>query len=778
MTDCCLIKKVATVEVYENKNEVRAYGFMVGDRNTPIMEVRFKHLWGEDNLSGCKLRWIIVDDVGSLLVGEVPIQEDNTATIKLPNELFTGERRMKVQLTVASCDGGRILNLQQFTDLKVINNLATNEVVEPVYNILINTLYDESQKYLKELEISYTEKYGGLENLYLTAKSSLEEYLVNAENGGNAEFLQGYVPFNFSRVENTIAELQASTKYNLGDVVEVLGYYTAGDGANHKRKIADADDGSGVQLANGLWANIVHSGEVNVSWFGAKNDIELPQDVFFNKAINFTASRIIFEGTYYVENLTLRIAKDFIGNNATLRPTNNSECVFKVRKEVANRTIGGFTIYGLKPNGSKVNVGCDFHFFHYGSEFMDFNISDCVTGLKLNECWSSIYRNFRIRRCDVGIHFNNWLEPNLSELDGNVNDNLFIRGVIQNNVTGILFNRQKGFGLQNSFKQIHFEANDTAIHNYYYNQELGMDCISFEGNGKCFKSEGIGSIDASSGNVILSNVMCLVGKTDSTPFLMEGSIKNFSISGIISTVVKYDDYTLLKNIIKINNGFSCILNLTYEFNEHHIQRNFLLNDINCTYIRGATVITSSDSKTRALNKDLFQDIVIRGNVGWNKKPEAYLTFFGLSENFESDKINSFRMTLGKDPVYAFGRPTIQVKKGLEWEDALVLTENGASLYGKPIQVLGTIYSLNTPYHATKMQQEGILDEYYQYLDDKNAYDQQQRELETQRQLAFENRENQEQTYEEWLATQPMLLPVEIESQPSQKVLDFAKRYLG
>lgn len=293
MTDCCLIKKVATVEVYENKNEVRAYGFMAGDRNTPVMEVRFKHLWGEDNLSTCKLRWIIVDDVGSLLVGEVPIQSDNTALINLPNELFTGERRMKVQLTVASCDGKRILNLQQFTDLKVINNLATNEVVEPVYNILINTLYDESQKYLKELEISYTEKYGGLENLYLTAKSSLEEYLVNAENGGNAEFLQGYVPFNFNRVENTMAELQASSKYKLGDVVEVLGYYTAGDGAGHPRKASNVDDGSGVLGANGLWWNIVHNGEVNISWFGVLKDSDnfsnsLTSDNEIKKAISIS----------------------------------------------------------------------------------------------------------------------------------------------------------------------------------------------------------------------------------------------------------------------------------------------------------------------------------------------------------------------------------------------------------------------------------------------------------------------------------------------------------
>ncbi|MGL5717809.1 MAG: collagen-like triple helix repeat-containing protein, partial [Paraclostridium sp.] len=112
---------------------------------------KFNHLWGEDNLSECKLRWVLVDDIGSLLIGEVPITPENKAIVELPNELFTGERRMKVQLTVASCDGKRVLNLQQFTDLKVINNLATNEVVEPVYNILINKLHDDADKYISEM---------------------------------------------------------------------------------------------------------------------------------------------------------------------------------------------------------------------------------------------------------------------------------------------------------------------------------------------------------------------------------------------------------------------------------------------------------------------------------------------------------------------------------------------------------------------------------------------------------------------------------------------------
>lgn len=71
---------------------------------------------------------------------------------------------------------------------------------------------------------------------------------------------------------NTIEDLKKLNKVKVGNIVELLGYYQAGDGANHKRVIADSDDGSGVQLENGLYANIVHNGEVNVSWFGAKGD--------------------------------------------------------------------------------------------------------------------------------------------------------------------------------------------------------------------------------------------------------------------------------------------------------------------------------------------------------------------------------------------------------------------------------------------------------------------------------------------------------------------------
>lgn len=71
------------------------------------------------------------------------------------------------------------------------------------------------------------------------------------------------------RTADTIADLKG-LDLKVGDVVEVLGYYAKGDGADHKRKIESSDDGSGVLLNNGKYANIVHNGTVNISWFGAK----------------------------------------------------------------------------------------------------------------------------------------------------------------------------------------------------------------------------------------------------------------------------------------------------------------------------------------------------------------------------------------------------------------------------------------------------------------------------------------------------------------------------
>lgn len=56
---------------------------------------------------------------------------------------------------------------------------------------------------------------------------------------------------------DTIEDLKLRKDFNIGDVVELNGYNAAGDGLGHKRKISNANDGTGVQLNNGLWGNVV-----------------------------------------------------------------------------------------------------------------------------------------------------------------------------------------------------------------------------------------------------------------------------------------------------------------------------------------------------------------------------------------------------------------------------------------------------------------------------------------------------------------------------------------
>lgn len=128
------------------------------------------------------------------------------------------------------------------------------------------------------------------------------------------------------RTADTIEDLKR-LNLKVGDVVEVLGYYTKGDGADHKRKIENSDDGSGVLLNNSLYANIVHNGEVNVSWLGAKGNGVDDDTQIIQKAISLYKNVCFDNRSYICNNLEVntdtstlqhRAGKVIIGNGATL----------------------------------------------------------------------------------------------------------------------------------------------------------------------------------------------------------------------------------------------------------------------------------------------------------------------------------------------------------------------------------------------------------------------------------------------------------------------------
>lgn len=64
------------------------------------------------------------------------------------------------------------------------------------------------------------------------------------------------------RTADTIEDLKR-LNLKVGDVVEVLGYYTAGDGAGHKRVIASAKKSfNSIMLDNGLYANLISNKDI------------------------------------------------------------------------------------------------------------------------------------------------------------------------------------------------------------------------------------------------------------------------------------------------------------------------------------------------------------------------------------------------------------------------------------------------------------------------------------------------------------------------------------
>lgn len=90
-----------------------------------------------------------------------------------------------------------------------------------------------------------------------------------------------------------------------------------------------------------------------------------------------------------------------------------------------------------------------------------------------------------------------------------------------------------------------------------------------------------------------------------------------------------------------------------------------------------------------------------------------------------------------------------------------------------------IRKFDTSFYSRKMEAEGMLQDFDNYMEEIIVYDKQQRKIEHDKQLAYEEalKENPELTYEEFMSAQPMTLNFVEEPKPSQALQDFMKKYL-
>ena len=191
------------------------------------------------------------------------------------------------------------------------------------YQKLSNLLTTETNKHIQTLKDK-------LDELLIQSKQQLDEYtLQKIEEIKNACEQLLTLKYKLFKAD-TIEQLKNMTFLQIGEVVEVLGYYNADDGATHKRIITQEDDGSGVQLANGLWANIVHNGGVNVAWFGAKGDAITDDTESIQKAINVGRSVSFGQKKYAILNTVMLKKRQVINGNGAVIHSKNDISVFKL----------------------------------------------------------------------------------------------------------------------------------------------------------------------------------------------------------------------------------------------------------------------------------------------------------------------------------------------------------------------------------------------------------------------------------------------------------------
>lgn len=107
--------------------------------------------------------------------------------------------------------------------------------------------------------------------------------------------------------------------------------------------------------------------------------------------------------------------------------------------------------------------------------------------------------------------------------------------------------------------------------------------------------------------------------------------------------------------------------------------------------------------------------------------------------------------------------------------------NGSLIFEKVVQNIYVDPSkFDTPYYAYKMEQEGILTDFYSYMDEKLEYDAQVQAEEQAKQEAYENElmYNPELTWEEFLMNHPTTITSLEEPVIPETVQAFMNKYLG
>lgn len=610
-----------------------------------------------------------------------------------------------------------------------------------------------------------------------------------------------FVEKKFNEVKARVKTIQISNIESLktrnlkvGDIVEVLGYYTAGDGAGHKRIIKAEDDGSGVQLSNNLWACIVHNGEVNVSWFGAKGDNENDDSIHIKKALMFAEIVNIGNGDFIINDLVIEKAwkcKEICGVDKDKtklygRITNNiSKLNIKNIGVFGNKTGSGFKLL------TATNIdNCQAYNHNIG---LDISADVHVITSRITSCTFAYNK-------DVGVKI-----------------------------------KASGYGQKNCIylKDIYIVKNGTDVDN------LTSPATTTDGHGLWI--DGGYSITAVNitaeynsgiGIYITADSYPLIGLTMLCPYMERNKYANMYIKHRRSKT-RIEGLNILGEFIS-DAGYEPVENSIKERGVYIDEKVSLMNSYSNSFILGKySPFNLQRERTKYLSYEgtPFFNIKDSSNyVDKNKKEIDGKTVFFLNKEIAGFKDNGdyiyldtlykYRLEFkakslnipqrcgvylqkaesGLNNVYLLAdvTPDKWTKYSVDFNaiyDETVFymcllnpDSNNDEVYIKdiritklsPIEVTPAVaLSTANTYQVEKMKQENVYNDYISYMDDKTAYDKQQEKFEKERQLAYQEalKENPNLTYEEFMSVQPMLLNIVEEPQPSKALLAFMEKYL-
>ena len=535
---------------------------------------------------------------------------------------------------------------------------------------------------------------------------------------------------------DNIEELKQDVGLKIGNIVELNGYYTAGDGANHKRIIANEDDGSGVQLANGLWANIVHNGEVNVSWFGAKGDRVTDDSSSIQKAMNYKAN-IFAQGNFLINNTIEINDRDNLNinfENTTFKYTGTGYafklyktryCTFRFGRIYSNNG-GGIELYS---DGGTEGI---YNFIQYlDIYFNEFSVKNTCFNFNVNGSWITETRFYNGEvKGNIGFYADS---KNKDSINGIKLHNIGFEGV------------NTGVWLKDGCRcwSILMPRYAEAIEQFLIKTEGSVFGLIFIGQ-NLFYHKYVSFSDKTSGKII-SPMSNYGGSTEA----YEAVIRD----GVILYTNHSNSYTnmLSKEMLDLNNA---------ELYDSSPVTYFLAGD-NVSEIKNQTIKLSNKYGVQYGTNEFY----VKAQYNHNESTLKILDYKGnivFHRNNIGHVFLKFRYHTGVGSTGKWICEKIQELKDIEIAENLINTEK-----------------LNSIYMLEKMKQENVYNDYITYMDEKTVYDKQQRKLEKDKQLAYEQalKENPNLSYEEFMSVQPMALNLVEEPQPSEALKRFMEKYL-